>query len=1184
MEGVMQDISPAGGMTAGRVYYLELYASLAEASEGATTIGFYITDVGGTGLHWYNHPTYITSKTAWTKVSTCITATGSEHWVHVRNTSGVTPTFVGSTAGYVYSGAFYTNFAYYYVDDVSVRPLADAGHDNDVCSTATIGKPCSFISGATYAWTAGDAFTAANSTISSPSTVTTGVTTTVNGTYMYILTVTLGGCTDTDTVIVTNQSITVIATATPSTINMGSTSSLSAVATPSTGVTYSWSPGGMTGTPVTVSPVATTIYTVTATNAIGCIATDTAVVNVVYPQCNITINYTVTAGGQNSSAVFGGPPTTTISNANIEVLGNLTIDHTNITFSNCNFKMAPNTQIIVPVNRTLTVNSKTHLYACGNMWDGIYIAQGGVFNANGSAFIEDALNGVVSQNGGTFTLNTAIFNRNRASVTVQAYSPGAHTGTIRNCIFSCRYIPSFASPASNYSVATLQGLITPLTSFPIAKMKAPHAIELSVYGVIATGVAGIQIGLDASGNYNIFDALKCGINLNTTSATIYNNYFQNMINPYSCTLGCYSSLGGYGVKALGSVSAAYTVTIGGTANIYQKNTFSNCYRGAYLEYYKTNTVKKNTFYNSSTGSGIAPYLGETGLFIKPANASTVTVNENTYTNCEDAITVNRTLSGTASAHNLQVNTNILSANASSKCTYGIHILDASSAPPLGSPSEIKDNTITEANYGINLSSCKQTITVGTNSITARYASTGTQAGIRASQCDKTIITNNHTKYNVATAGLSGGNLNSYGIYVISSTNMTVKCNTMEDAGRCLAFQGGCISLTPTYGITQNTMRRAREGFTLLSSGVIGTQGNATTPSGNIWDLTTGNYFTDGHTMMNGSNATLSTLYVVNATTGLATRPTANLQLIGTAYLWSTSLLNTTGSLSSCGYVPAYVLEDEYSYSTKDYSADTNNVNYLEDLANDTLNLSVYTDEVNWQLDQFTYGEIANDSLLLGSADLQNFYTNQNSQPIGQFASVNSYMTDSNYTSADSVNTIVTPSNTIEQNLQTCNTLMLKLLIDSNYVYTSAEVDTLYYIAEQCPIEGGPAVSVSRNLLMLILDDVIEFDDNCNEEARIAEEEGEEEEEKPAMLVHDNRFIIYPNPNNGNMVLNYDLKHNETGTIAIFDPTGRLTAGFNLSNDQKQLTIGRNDLGNGLYTIQVRVNGKLVHTDKVIIIK
>ncbi len=54
----------------------------------------------------------------------------------------------------------------------------------------------------------------------------------------------------------------------------------SAILTASGGQTYNWSPGGMTGDNITVTPTTTTVYTVVVTDQFGCTATDTATVTV----------------------------------------------------------------------------------------------------------------------------------------------------------------------------------------------------------------------------------------------------------------------------------------------------------------------------------------------------------------------------------------------------------------------------------------------------------------------------------------------------------------------------------------------------------------------------------------------------------------------------------------------------------------------------------------------------------------------------------------------------------------------------------------------------------------------------------------------------------------------------------------------------------------------------------------
>ena len=73
-------------------------------------------------------------------------------------------------------------------------------------------------------------------------------------------------------------------------------------------LTYTWMPGNLAGSSVTVSPIATTIYTVTGTNSNGCIGTAIAIVTVnPLPVISITASTNSICSG--SSATFTATPT-----------------------------------------------------------------------------------------------------------------------------------------------------------------------------------------------------------------------------------------------------------------------------------------------------------------------------------------------------------------------------------------------------------------------------------------------------------------------------------------------------------------------------------------------------------------------------------------------------------------------------------------------------------------------------------------------------------------------------------------------------------------------------------------------------------------------------------------------------------------------------------------------------------
>ena len=114
-----------------------------------------------------------------------------------------------------------------------------------------------------YTWNPGG-LTGANVTVSP--TVTT--TYTVTG-------VTAAGCSGNNTITITVVPLPTITASGTSSICAGQTASLSAIG----GSTYTWNPGGLSGANVTVSPAATTIYTVTGNQA-GCTASATRTVTV----------------------------------------------------------------------------------------------------------------------------------------------------------------------------------------------------------------------------------------------------------------------------------------------------------------------------------------------------------------------------------------------------------------------------------------------------------------------------------------------------------------------------------------------------------------------------------------------------------------------------------------------------------------------------------------------------------------------------------------------------------------------------------------------------------------------------------------------------------------------------------------------------------------------------------------
>jgi|GEM_PF-801464 len=152
-----------------------------------------------------------------------------------------------------------------------------AGTPNPVCEGQS--SVLTATGGGTYSWSTGQS--GASITVSPPTTTT------------YTVTVTNNGCTATSSVTVVVNTVNASITADPNPICMGSSTVLTATG----GSTYSWSTG-QSGASITVSPAATTTYSVTATSN-GC----TDVENI-----TVTVN-SVTATATAAPAVVceGGP-------------------------------------------------------------------------------------------------------------------------------------------------------------------------------------------------------------------------------------------------------------------------------------------------------------------------------------------------------------------------------------------------------------------------------------------------------------------------------------------------------------------------------------------------------------------------------------------------------------------------------------------------------------------------------------------------------------------------------------------------------------------------------------------------------------------------------------------------------------------------------------------------------------
>jgi hypothetical protein len=179
-------------------------------------------------------------------------------------------------------------------------------------------------------------------------------------------------------------------------------------------------------------------------------------------------------------------------------------------------------KIVVHDNVTLTVKGSVKIQQMCHyhMWDGIY-ATGTtskiVFksDATGSPIVEDAINGIVSLNGGSLNITSTEFNENYCGIKILDYGPGipGYNGTINLEI------------AGNIFTNVVSGSV-----YPHRLVYYPYAGQLPMAGIYVNNVDELVIGTD-NVNANIFSYLPTGIWSETSSITVRNSIFDHMPGP-----------------------------------------------------------------------------------------------------------------------------------------------------------------------------------------------------------------------------------------------------------------------------------------------------------------------------------------------------------------------------------------------------------------------------------------------------------------------------------------------------------------------------------------------------------------------------------------------------------------------------------------------------------------------------
>ncbi len=430
-----------------------------------------------------------------TGASTVLTATGGVSYTWAPGTSlsstvgsSVTANPV-STITYTVTGTDANTCANTATVTVSVNPLPTISGGSDVAICTGFSTVLTATGGVSYTWAPGTSLssTAGSSVTANP--VST-ITYTVTGTDA-------NGCVNTANVTVSVNPLPTISGGSDVTICNGSSTVLTATG----GVTYTWAPGtslsATTGSPVTANPSSTITYTVTGTDANGCVNTAVVMVSVnPLPTISGGSSVAICTGASTGLTATGGvsytwaPGTSLSSTVGASVTANpvSTITYT-VTGTDANTCVNTAT-VTVSVNPLPTISGGSNVVIC-NGFSTVLTATGGVGYtwAPGTSLSSTAGSPVTANPSSTITYTVTGTDANgcvnTASVTVSVNALPTVTASAGVTICSGNSTVLTASGAVSYTWAPGTSLAattgTPVTANPAS------SITYTVTGTDANG-------------------------------------------------------------------------------------------------------------------------------------------------------------------------------------------------------------------------------------------------------------------------------------------------------------------------------------------------------------------------------------------------------------------------------------------------------------------------------------------------------------------------------------------------------------------------------------------------------------------------------------------------------------------------------------------------------------------------
>lgn len=780
--------------------------------------------------------------------------------------------------------------------------------------------------------------------------------------------------------------------------------------------------------------------------------------------------------GENGDQTYSGG--FNYSGIDMSIQNTITLNPGSYFFTNCDVICWKDAKIVVKSGARLYIRSNSHLYACGDMWDGILIENGGRAFVYSGSLIEDAEIALDVEQDGYYYATDATFNRNYRHIQhIGPNSPSYNPYRIRRSKFLCQ------------TTASIGGAPVHENLLP------PRENEITLIQVSGVDVNAILVG--SSGNGNTFDNAVFGVTANDVADVeiLYNDF---------------DDVGLFGTYVTNTPSVGGE-TIDITNNTYDRSIYPIfCYDNDYR-------VRTHITYNTIDFAGMAT---------PPDFMTGITVGEITP----------------ASGN-----------QANDEYNYV----------------DVSHNYIYNAPCGINLSnmlgnrlSPVAKLYVGDNIITHTKPNNDWQAGIKTDYVSEIAISNNTISHPTGYT-----NWWETSIRVSNGSHNSVTCNYLSNHGKAIYTDN---DIRPSSIFVENEMQSHDAGF-FMNYSIIGAQGTVAEPHDNQWN---GSWSGKAHIECYGSSSYGPDSPFAVRSSGSTYYPTNR---SGTNFGVAVPTPTTTSNTWPNGC----------QYSGPSFKTDDGEISPASEALGIILGSESFGSEVeeamNWNARFNLYRHLENnDELLYADEAITAFHSEQNEGNIGKFyRAISAFNRPENELSEESNHISVIQSLLLESRPEQTLKNVLEVLLSNATDLTNMGAENeavLREMAQRCPIDDGFGVYITRSALLKIDTLPKNYVADCERVPspdQISEKQG---------LAETDGFLVYPNPSNGYITIDYKIEIVDIGMLRIYDMLGGLLASKRLNNDDSSIMIELNNLANGLYLLEVEVNNQRKLSERISVIK